>query len=80
MNIKSMTRNKDYASWTIVFEHDGKEYTVVVRINNEMLENVSATDIPEFALDLIRDELADSNEISKGFLDESYCEITPTVW
>ena len=80
MNIQSFTRNKDYASWTVVFTHDGKEYTVVVRVNNDMLENVSTTDIPEFALDLIRDELADSNEISKGFLNESYCEIEEANW
>ncbi len=83
MEIKSITRNKDYASWTVKYVHEGIEHTVVVNLNSKtsLLESLDNTKIvPPFATDLIRDELADRGEITKGFFDEAVCEIRPENW
>lgn len=83
MEIKSITRNKDYASWTVVYIHEGIEHTVVVSLNSKtsLLESLDNTKIvPPFATDLIRDELADRGEITKSFFEESVCEVRPENW
>lgn len=83
MKIKSITRNKDYASWTVVYVHEGIEHTVVVNLNSKtsLLESLDNTKIvPPFATDLIRDELADRGEITKSFFDEAVCDVRPEDW
>ena len=83
MKIKSITRNKDYASWTVVYVHEGIEHTVVVNLNasTSLLESLDNTKmVPPFATDLIRDELADRGEITKSFFDEAVCEVRPENW
>ena len=83
MEIKSITRNKDYASWTVVYIHEGIEHIVVVSLNSKtsLLESLDNTKIvPPFAADLIRDELADRGEITKSFFEESVCEVSPESW
>jgi hypothetical protein len=83
MEIKSITRNKEYASWTVTYIHEGIEHTVVVNLNSKtsLLESLDNTKIvPPFAADLIRDELADKCEITKGFFDEAFCEVRPEDW
>ena len=83
MKIKSITRNKDYASWTVVYIHEGIEHTVNVNLNSKtsLLESLdNAKTAPSFATDLIRDELADRGEITKSFFDEAVCEIKPENW
>lgn len=83
MRINSITRNKDYASWTVVYVHEGIEHTVVVNLNSKtsLLESLDNTKIvPPFAADLIRDELADRGEITKSFFDEAVCDVRPEDW
>ena len=83
MKIKSITRNKDYASWTVVYVHEEIEHTVVVNLNasTSLLESLDNTKIvPPFATDLIRDELADRGEITKSFFDEAVCDVRPEDW
>ena len=83
MKIKSITRNKDYASWTVVYVHEEVEHTVVVNLNasTSLLESLDNTKmIPPFATDMIRDELADRGEITKSFFDEAVCEVRPENW
>ena len=83
MKIKSITRNKDYASWTVVYVHEEIEHTVVVNLNasTSLLESLDNTKmVPPFATDLIRDELADRGEITKSFFDEAVCEVRPENW
>ena len=83
MKIKSITRNKDYASWTVVYVHEGIEHTVVVNLNasTSLLESLDNTKmVPPFATDLIRDELADRGEITKSFFDEAVCDVRPENW
>ena len=83
MEIKSITRNKDYASWTVVYVHEGIEHTVSVNLNSKtsLLESLDNAKIaPSFAADLIRDELADRGEIAKLFFGEAVCEIKPENW
>lgn len=83
MKINSITRNKDYASWTVVYVHEGIEHTVVVNLNSNtsLLESVDNSKIvPPFAADLIRDELADRGEITKSFFDEAVCDVRPENW
>lgn len=83
MKIKSITRNKDYASWTVVYVHEGIEHIVVVNLNasTSLLESLDNTKmVPPFATDLIRDELADRGEITKSFFDEAVCEVRPEDW
>lgn len=83
MKIKSITRNKDYASWTVVYVHEEVEHTVVVNLNasTSLLESLDNTKmIPPFATDMIRDELADRGEITKSFFDEAVCDVRPENW
>lgn len=83
MKIKSITRNKEYASWTVVYIHEDVERTIVVSLNSNtsLLESLdNRVIVPAFALDLIRDELADRGEITKSFFDEATCEIRPECW
>lgn len=83
MKIKSITRNKDYASWTVVYVHEEIEHTVVVNLNasTSLLESLDNTKmVPPFATDLIRDELADRGEITKSFFDEAVCDVRPENW
>ncbi len=83
MKIKSITRNKDYASWTVVYVHEEIEHTVVVNLNSStsLLESVDNSKVvPPFAVDLIRDELADRGEITKSFFDEAVCDVRPENW
>ena len=83
MRINSITRNKDYASWTVVYVHEGIEHTVVVNLNSKtsLLESLDNTKIvPPFATDIIRDELADRGEITKSFFDEAVCDVRPEDW
>ena len=83
MKIKSITRNKEYASWTVVYIHEDVERTIVVSLNSNtsLLESLdNRVIVPAFALDLIRDELADLGEITKSFFDEATCEIRPECW
>ena len=83
MKINSITRNTDYASWTVTYIHEGIEHTVIVKLNSNtsLLESLDNTKIvPPFATDLIRDELADRGEITKGFFDEATCEVRPENW
>ena len=83
MKIKSITRNKDYASWTVVYVHEEVEHTVVVNLNasTSLLESLDNTKmVPPFATDMIRDELADRGEITKSFFDEAVCEVRPENW
>ena len=83
MKIKSITRNKDYASWTVVYVHEEIEHTVVVNLNasTSLLESLDNTKmVPPFATDMIRDELADRGEITKSFFDEAVCDVRPENW
>ena len=83
MKINSITRNTDYASWTVNYIHEGIEHTVVVKLNSNtsLLESLDNTKIiPPFAADLIRDELADRGELAKSFCDEVICEVKPENW
>lgn len=83
MKIKSITRNKDYASWTVVYVHEEVEHTVVVNLNasTSLLESLDNTKmVPPFATDMIRDELADRGEITKSFFGEAVCEVRPENW
>ena len=83
MKIISITRNKDYASWTVNYVHEGIEHTVVVNLNSKtsLLESLDNTQlIPPFASDLIRTELAQRGEILRGFLGEAQCLVRPERW
>ena len=82
MKITSITRNKDYASWTVTYVHEDVERTVVVNLNSKtsLLEILGPTIVPPFAKDFIRDALADKGEIVKSFFDESVCDIRPEAW
>lgn len=83
MKIKSITRNTDYASWTVVYVHEEVEHTVIINLNSKtsLLESIDNTNlVPPFAKDLIRDELARKGEILRSFCDESICLVKPERW
>lgn len=80
MNIVSVTRNKDYGAWTVKFVHEGVEQIVVVKIQDKKLVFDCATELPAFMLDLIRNNLALRGEVSRGFLNESYCKVPEANW
>jgi hypothetical protein len=83
MEIKSITRNKDYASWTVNYIHEGIEHTVVVNLNSKtsLLESLNSTTIvPPFAPDLIRTALSQKGEIMRSMFNQSVCLIRPENW
>lgn len=82
MNILQIIRTADYAMWLVKFNHDNKEYTVKIKIENNKLVYADGTgsDAPSFALDLIRTNLALRGEISRGFLNESICRVAQANW
>lgn len=82
MVIDSVKRNPEYASWTVEYSHNGVKRAAIVRLNakNSLLECVGRSEIdPPFALEIIRDELADRSEVIKSF-DDTICEIRPEEW
>lgn len=83
MKIKSITRNTDYASWTVVYVHEEVEHTVIINLNSKtsLLESIDNTKlVPPFAADLIRDELSRKGEILRSFGGESICLVRPERW
>jgi len=79
MKINSITRTKEYASWQVVFEHDGKQYDVIIKLNDNNLLETNST-IPSVAVDLIRNELAYENEIVRMFCGMAMCRTSKANW
>lgn len=81
MNILQIIRGKNFATWIVRFVHDGQEFTVEVKIeNNKLVYAGDAANVPAFALDLIRTNLALRGDISRGFLNESVCRVPQANW
>ena len=83
MEIKSITRNADYASWTVHYVHEGIEHTVIVKLNSNtsLLESLDNTQlVPPFAGDLIRNALSQKGEIMRSMFNQSVCLVRPENW